>query len=108
MAVSEGEVERALELFEGLGPLTTRKMMGGVVFYHEGTIFAALMADGRLQLKGAGEMVEVFEAEGWERWTYQRPNMKKPSAMPYWLMPDDLLDDADAACDWARRALAHL
>ena len=32
----------------------------------------------------------------------------KPTSMPYWTLPDAALDDPDMACDWARRALAHL
>ncbi len=52
-------------------------------------------------------MVATLEAEGWERWTYSRDNGVSAS-MPYWTIPEGLLDDADAACDWARRALAAL
>jgi DNA transformation protein len=108
MAVSDEQIEMVLDLFSELGPLTTRKMFGGTVFYHEGTIFAAMMSDGRLQLKGAGDMIRAFDHAGWRRWTYQRDGSEKVTAMPYWEMPDDLLDDPDAASDWARRALAAL
>ena len=108
MSVTNEEIEAVLDLFEGLGPLTTRKMFGGVVFYSEGQIFAAKMSDGRLQLKGVDAMVAVFDAEGWPRWTYTREGSDKTTAMPYWEMPEELLDDPDAACDWARRALDAL
>lgn len=108
MAVSDEQIEMVLDLFADLGPLTKRKMFGGIVFYSEGTIFAAMMSDGRLQLKGAGEMVQTFDDAGWTRWTYSREGSDKVTAMPYWEMPDDLLDDPEAACDWARRALAAL
>ncbi len=108
MAVSEEQIAHALELFEGVGPMTTRKMFGGLGIYADGTIFAILMSDGVLKLKGAGGMVGVFEDEGWERWTYSRDGSDKVTAMPYWTLPDALLDDPDAASDWARRALAEL
>lgn len=108
MAVSDEQIEHALELFAGVGALTTRKMFGGFGIYHEGKIFAALMSDGVLQLKGAGEMVEVFDKAGWERWTYTREGSDKVTAMPYWAVPDDLLDDPETASDWARRALDAL
>ena len=49
-----------------------------------------------------------MEAEGWERWTYAREGSGKATAMPYWALPDDLLDDPDAAGAWARRALDAL
>lgn len=108
MAISEEQIAHALELFEGVGPMSTRKMFGGLGIYAEGTIFAVLMSDGVLKLKGAGAMVDVFENEGWERWTYSREGSETVTAMPYWTVPDALLDDPDAASDWARRALAEL
>ena len=89
MAVSEAQIEMVRDLFAGVGPITTRKMFGGLGIYADGTIFAILMSDGALRLKGVGEMAATFEAEGWE-------------------LPDDLLDDSDAASAWARRALDAL
>lgn len=108
MAVSDEQIESALDLLSGVGPVTTRKMFGGVGFYSDGAIFAVLMSDGTLRLKGAGVMVEVFDAEGWERWTYTREGRKGSTAMPYWRVPDDLLDDPDGTSAWARRAIAAL
>ncbi|WP_299145194.1 TfoX/Sxy family protein [uncultured Tateyamaria sp.] len=107
MAVSDEEIEHVLDLFAGLGPLTTRKMFGGLAIYLDGTIFALLMSDGRTLIKGQGEMQGKFDAMGLERWTYARPG-KSPTAMPYWHLPDSALDDADEATELARAALAHL
>lgn len=108
MAVSDEQIAHALEMLEGAGPLSTRKMFGGLGIYSEGTIFAVLFSDGVLMLKGAGRMPEVFEREGWVRWTYQREGSDKVSAMPYWTVPDALLDDPEGVSDWARRALAEI
>lgn len=109
MSVSEEEIAHALELFDGLGGLTTRKMMGGLCIYHEGTIFALLMSDGQLHLKAVGAFRDVLVAEGCTRWTYEREGAKrKPTAMPYWTMPEAALDDPEEAVAWARRALAYL
>lgn len=108
MAVSDGDIARVLELFDGVGHLTTRKMFGGLGIYSEGVIFAVLLSDGVLKLKGAGQMAEVFDREGWQRWTYRREGSEKATGMPYWTVPDSLLDDPEAASDWARRALAEL
>lgn len=108
MAVSEAQIERARELFEGVGPVTTRKMFGGLGIYSGGTIFAVLMSDGVLKLKGAGEMAETLDRAGWERWTYTREGSDTVRSMPYWTVPDAVLDDPEAASDWARRALAAL
>ena len=107
MSVSDADIAFALELFEGLGPLTTRKMMGGLCLYRDGTIFAILHSDGSIWLKGAGKFADRMTAEGWTRWTYSREG-KKTTAMPYWRLPDAALDDPVAACDLARTALAEL
>jgi DNA transformation protein len=107
MSVSEAEVAFALELFEGLGFLSTRRMMGGLCLYRDGVIFALLHSDGSLWLKGAGAFAGRISAEGWERWTYVRPG-RKPTAMPYWRLPPAALDDPDLACDLAREALRDL
>lgn len=107
MALSEEEIAHALELFEGVGPLTTRKMFGGLGIYSEGTIFAVMMSDGTIRLKGVGDMIARFEALGMEKWTYQRPG-QKASSMPYWNLPDEALDDPETASALAREALSHL
>lgn len=107
MSVSAADIAFALELFEGLGPLSTRKMMGGLCLYCDGVIFALMLSDGSLWLKGAGGFAGRIAAEGWERWTYPRPG-RAPVAMPYWRLPDAALDDADHACNLAREALRDL
>jgi DNA transformation protein len=107
MALSDEEIGFVTDLFADLGPLSTRKMFGGLGIYLDGAIFALVRSDGALLLKGVGDMVNIFNAEGWVHWTYQRKNGAK-SAMPYWEMPNELRDDPTAACDWARRAVAHL
>ncbi len=108
MAVSDEQIEMVRDLFAEVGPITVRKMFGGLGLYSEGTIFAILMSDGQLKLKGVGEMAETFDAEGWERWTYRRDGSDKVAAMPYWSVPDTLLDDPEEASAWARRVLDAL
>ncbi|MEZ5732747.1 MAG: TfoX/Sxy family protein [Paracoccaceae bacterium] len=107
MSVSDADIAFAMELFAGLGPLSTRKMMGGLCLYRDGTIFAILHSDGSVWLKGAGAAAERMTDEGWTRWTYSRDG-KKTTAMPYWRLPDAALDDPETACDLACRSLEHL
>lgn len=107
MAVSDEDIAFVKDLFAGVGPITTRKMFGGLGIYCDGTIFALKMSEGTLRLKGVGEMVDVFTAEGWEPWTYTRKD-GAASSMPYWAMPEALLDDPEEASAWARRALSYL
>jgi DNA transformation protein len=107
MSVSDADIAFAQELFDGLGPLSSRKMMGGLCLYADGTIFAILHGDGSIWLKGAGGFADRVAAEGWQRWTYAREGGKE-TAMPYWRLPDAALDDPALACSLAREALSHL
>lgn len=109
MAISDEDIAFALDLFAGVGALTTRKMFGGLSIYSDGTIFAIIMSDGIIYLKGAGNMIARYEDLGMTRWTYETPNAKrKPTAMPYWALTDDMLDDPESTVALARDALAEL
>ena len=107
MAVTDEQIAFVHDLFADVGSLTTRKMFGGLGIYSGGVIFALLMSDGSLRLKGAGDMPRAYEAEGWEPWVYTRKDGAQ-SSMPYWVMPEHLHDDPEAAGAWALRALAEL
>jgi len=107
LALSAEEIEHALDIFAGLGRLTTRKMFGGLAIYLDGVIFSIVMADGRVLLKGQGEMQHRFDELGMERWAYVRPD-GTPTNMPYWHLPETALDDPDEAVTLAREALSFL
>ncbi|WP_299041306.1 TfoX/Sxy family protein [uncultured Tateyamaria sp.] len=107
MAISEEEIDHILDLFSGVNDLSTRKMFGGIGVYSSGTIFAVMMRDGRLMLKGRGDMIARLDALGMKRWTYQRPG-KSETAMPYWILPESALEDSEEASALAREALTHL
>ncbi len=107
MSVSDADIAFALELFDGIGPLTTRKMMGGLCIYAEGTIFAMVHSDGAILLKGHDAFKDMLTGAGWQPWTQARKD-GTASSMPYWYLPDDVLEDPDLATDWARQALATL
>ncbi|WP_167647843.1 TfoX/Sxy family protein [Mameliella alba] len=107
MSVSAEEIAFARDLFSGLGDITTRRMMGGLCLYHQGTIFAILHAEGGIFLKGAGGFVDRLEDMGCTRWTYTRKTGQS-AAMPYWSLPGAALDDPEVAVALAREALNHL
>lgn len=103
MSVSDDEIAHVYELFEQIGGLSHRKMMGGASFYCEGQIFAILSAEGQVFLKAKGPFAEALAAEGATKFT-----MEDGRSMNYWTLPDAALDDPDLAADWGRRALAEL
>ena len=111
MSVSDDQIEHALELFDGVGPLTTRKMMGGLCIYSDGVIFAIIHGDHGIMIKGKGDFVTELEQLGCTRWTYTRDRGDKaggPTGMPYWTLPDSAQDDPAEASALARRALGFL
>lgn len=96
MPLSDADIAFAVDLFGELGALTTRKMFGGMCLYHDGTVFALQASDARLYLK-----TKDPEALFGER-TDQFHNM------PYYALPEDMLDDPVAATDAAQTALKAL
>ncbi len=107
MSISDEQIEFALDLFRRVGPLSTRKMMGGLCIYSGGTIFAIIRSDGAILLKGAGDFARWMTAEGWAHWAYVRDN-GRTGTMPYWELPEDLLDNPEEASALASRALEYL
>ena len=107
MSITQEHIEFALELFDELGGLTTRKMMGVLCIYQDGLIFSIIHSDGTLWLKGKGDFAEWMAAEGWEKWSYQRDN-GIVTFMPYWRLSEDALDDPELACNLARKAISAL
>ena len=107
MSVSEADIAFATELFENVGEITTRKMMGGLCLYSGGTIFELLYSDGQLYIKAQGDFIEEIKELGGIQWTYTREGGKE-TKMPYWTLPDAYLDDPEEAQALARKALTFL
>jgi len=98
MSVSDADIAFALELFAPLGALSQRKMFGGLSLYCAGDIFCIVSSDGQIFLKAQGDAAEALKDEG----STQFHNM------PYWSLPDDLLDDPEAASNRAELCIASL
>ena len=90
------------DLFEPFGNVTVRRMFGGIGVFHRGLNFAGVM-DGVFTFKADEQTIPEFEAEGSKVWQYTRKDGKIVT-MPYWSVPERLLDDEDEFLLWARRA----
>lgn len=91
------------DLFEPVGPITVKRMFGGQGIYGPNGIFAIVAFD-KLYVKGDDQSSPAYEAEGMARWVYENPKTGRESAMPYWQVPDDALEDAEAMAPWAKLA----
>ena len=79
-------------------------MFGGWGIYSDGVIFA-IIVEGELFFKADEESRRVFEAQGSRQFTYTSRNRPKPVGMPYWLVPEGVLEDRDAFDAWVAHAL---
>lgn len=93
------------DLFSGLGPLSFRKMFGGLGIYADGLIFAVILRD-ELMLKGDEHCSEQYESASMERWTYKNSKSGKTVQMPYWTAPEAALESAEVMTPFAKMAFA--
>lgn len=90
-----------VEVFEEFGEINSRKMFGGYGIYHDGLMFG-LVADDELYLKADKVSLGFFEERGLEPFKYIKNN--KAMKMSYYLAPEEIYDERDAAKEWADRA----
>ena len=90
------------EMFEAVGPVTIKRMFGGLGIYAKGTIIA-IETDGEIFLKADAHSAKTFAEAGARQWRYDGKG--KPVFMPYWTIPDDAHDDPDIMAKWVRLAL---
>ncbi len=100
MAVSESYRTFVLEQLERVAPVTARRMFGGVGIYARG-LFFALIAEDRLYFKVDDTTRPEFERLGMEPF---RP-YGEDSAMGYYEVPADLLEDAIQLAPWVEKAI---
>ncbi len=98
MSIADSDIAFAREVFDALPDLSHRKMFGGICLYSEDTVFALASSEGRLYLKATGDLAEQLKDNGAEQF----------HKMPYWSLPEDLLDDSEQACELARNTLRTL
>jgi DNA transformation protein and related proteins len=92
------------ELFAPVGGVGLRRMFGGIGVFKEGIMFG-LVANDVLYMKADETTSPGYAAEDCGPFIYD--GMKgKSVAMPYWRLPDRLLDEPDEFRDWADAAFA--
>ncbi len=100
MAVSESYHEFVLEQLGRVMPVTGRSMFGGVGIYAQG-LFFALIAEDRLYFKVDDTTRPDFERLGMEQF---RP-YGEDSAMGYYEVPADVVEDSLQLAAWMRKAI---
>jgi|ERR1051325_4252160 DNA transformation protein len=101
MAVSESYRGFVLEQLGRVTPVTAKSMFGGVGIYAQG-LFFALIAEDRLYFKVDDATRPDFEHFGMEPF---RP-FGEDSALGYYEVPADVVEDADQLASWVAKAIA--
>lgn len=102
MATSDADIQHVHDLLAGFGPVEIRRLFGGAGIYADGVMFG-LVAGSHLYLRTDARTSAAFAAEGSEPFVARSAH--RSTTMPYWRVPERLLDDPDDLADWARTAL---
>lgn len=94
-------------LFSPVGPITVRRMFGGLGIYKDGLMFA-LEAERITYIKAApGDHAELA-ALGSSPFSFERREGegRKVMVTSYWSLPSDAFEDPEIVLHWAGRAIA--
>lgn len=97
---------RAMEIagiLAGLGTISVSRFFGGAALRAEGVQFAFVMK-GSLYLRANEESRPLFEAKGALPFVYAG-RAGRVTVTSYYETPDDVIDDSEVLCRWARHAL---
>ena len=92
MSTSDADIAFAMDLFSDLGPITHRKMFGGICFYYDGTVFSHVNSEGTIYLKSKGCLANALANDVGAQF----------HNMPCWSLPDAALEDPSKAWDLGR------
>ena len=102
MPVSDSFVEFVLEQLDPVGPITPKRMFGGVGLY-AGDLYFALLVGDELYLKADDSTRGELEAAG------ARPFQPYPDrgsgTMQYYSVPAAILEDSDELIAWAKKSV---
>lgn len=101
MPVSREFRDFVLEQLAVLNNVRARAMFGGVGIYAD-DVFFAIIADDVLYFKVDDRSWEDFEAAGRKPF---KPFRDRPSAMAYYELPEDVLEDPEQLLVWSRNAI---
>ncbi|MCJ7734766.1 MAG: TfoX/Sxy family protein [Anaerolineales bacterium] len=80
----------------GLGPIRIKKMFGGYGVFEDDTMFALVDKNGIIFLKAYDSNRQLFEDAG----------SIKHGRMPYFKVPENILNNNEILLDWARSAIS--
>ena len=92
---SEEAAEKLVSNLTEVGGVSSRKMFGGFGVFHDGTMFCIVDSGGRIFFRAGASNQKLFEEADSER----------HGKMPYYSVPETVLDDQRALRKWAAAAI---
>jgi len=88
------------DVLSGLPGIASKRMFGGYGIYRDGVIFAIITSDGELYFKVDETLKEKFKKRGSRPFIYEGHKNKKPVEMPYWMLPEEIMEDREQLEEW--------
>lgn len=85
-----------------LGPITVKFMFGGAGLFYEGKMFGMVSSDNRVWLKVGDSNRAKYEELGMQQFNKTAKN----KGMPYFQVPDNILNNNSDLLDWAEESIA--
>jgi DNA transformation protein len=104
MSASTGFCDYLLDQISDFRGVSLRRMFGGAGLYRDGVMFG-LVAEDTFYLKADARNRPDFEAAGMGPFVYEAKDGKQ-TAMPYFQVPPNVLDDRDQLAAWAKKSHA--
>lgn len=101
MAVKDNYLQFVSAQLARIGEFETKKMFGGIGFFKDGQMFGMIGND-VFRLKADKTTQADFEKFGMK--PYYSGSKKK--GMPYWEVPEVILDDPKALAKWALKSIS--
>lgn len=103
MVASDGFSEFLREVLAPLGRITARRMFGATGIFCDGLMFGIVSDDTLYFRVDDGNRATLQEAASAPALSYERKG--REINLPYWPVPERLLDEPDELAAWARAAL---
>jgi DNA transformation protein len=104
--VSQEQADYVLEQLEQVSGLSHQKMFGGIGFSSHGRFFGFLHRNGGVFLRVDDANRADYEARACVNFHGQSPTPgQKIKGMPFFSVPEDVLEDRDELTDWARKSI---
>jgi len=102
MAVSPEFTAHVLDQLARSGEITSRKMFGGVGIYIDGVFCALITTSNRFYLRVGPSNIEDYQRAGMTQFS----GRKGSAGMPYYEVPEHILESRETLSDWASKARA--